>query len=120
MNVREWSIILRNLKVHENYTMNNLKIQNQKVISVQHISWFSPYVRKTHLRACCTRGAVEFFVHVSSLIFESIHISPLIATIKKNKIVSLLFNVGLKIFTNSSSSILTPTSLQLCCIINQF
>ena len=37
------------------------------------------------------------FGHISSLISESIHISPLIITIKKNKIVSLLFNVGLNI-----------------------
>ena len=33
--------------------------------------------------------------HVSSPISETIHISPLITTIKKNKIVSLLFSVGL-------------------------
>ena len=37
-------------------------------------------------------------VHVSSPISETIHVSPL-TTIKKNKIVSLLFNVGLNIFT---------------------
>ena len=35
--------------------------------------------------------------HVFSPISESIHISPLINTIKKNKIASLLFNVGLNI-----------------------
>ena len=33
--------------------------------------------------------------HVSSPIFETIHISLLITTIKKNKIVSLIFNIGL-------------------------
>ena len=37
------------------------------------------------------------FGHISSPISESIHISPLIVTIKKNKIVSLLFNLGLSI-----------------------
>ena len=58
--------------------------------------------------------------HESSLISESIHISPLITTIKKNKIVSLLFNVGLNIFTNLSSSIFTLTSLHLCCNIYSF
>ena len=47
--------------------------------------------------------------HISSPIFETIHVSILITTIKKNKIVSLLFNVGLNIFINSPSSILTPT-----------
>ena len=36
--------------------------------------------------------------HASSPISKSIHISPLITTIKKNKIVSLFFNVGLNIF----------------------
>ena len=40
-------------------------------------------------------------MHVSSPISETIHVSPLIITIKKNKIVSLLFNVGLNIFTTS-------------------
>ena len=39
---------------------------------------------------------------------------------KKNKIVSLLFNVGLNIFTNTSSSLLTPISLHLCCNIKLF
>ena len=39
--------------------------------------------------------------HVSSPISETIHVNPLITTIKKNKIVSLLFNVRLNIFTNS-------------------
>ena len=58
--------------------------------------------------------------HVSSSIFEIIHINPLIITIKRNKINSLIFYVGLNIFTNSSSSILTSTSLHLCCNINQF
>ena len=38
-----------------------------------------------------------FFAHVSSLIFETIHFSPLITTIKNNKIVSLFFNVRLTI-----------------------
>ena len=37
--------------------------------------------------------------HVFSSISETIHVNPLITTIKKNKIVSLLFNVGLNIFT---------------------
>ena len=37
--------------------------------------------------------------HVSSPISETIHVSPLITIIKKNKIVSLLFNVRLNIFT---------------------
>ena len=37
--------------------------------------------------------------HVSNPISETIHVSPLITTIKKNKIVSLIFNVGLNIFT---------------------
>ena len=58
--------------------------------------------------------------HVSSPISETIHVSPLITTIKKNKIVSLLFNVGLNIFTNSSSSIFTLISLHLYCIIYSF
>ena len=58
--------------------------------------------------------------HVSSLISETIHVSPLITTIKKNKIVSLLFNVGLNIFTNSLSSIFTLISLHLCCNIYLF
>ena len=53
--------------------------------------------------------------HVSSPISETIHVSSLITTIKKNKIVYLLFNVGLNIFHNSSSSIFTPISLHLCC-----
>ena len=39
--------------------------------------------------------------HVSSPISETIYVSPLITTIKKNKIVSLIFNVGLNIFTTS-------------------
>ena len=52
--------------------------------------------------------------HVFDLISESIHISPLITTIKKNKIISLIFNVGLNIFTNSSFFIFIPTSLYLC------
>ena len=43
--------------------------------------------------------------HVSSPIVETIHVSPLITTIEKNKIVSLLFNVELNIFTNSLSSL---------------
>ena len=60
------------------------------------------------------------FAYVSSPISESIYISPLIATIKKNKIISLIFNVRLNIFTNFSSSILTPTSLHLYCHINSF
>ena len=46
--------------------------------------------------------------HISSPISKTIHVSPLITTIKKNKIASLLFNVGLKIFTNSWSSLFTP------------
>ena len=46
--------------------------------------------------------------HVSSPISETIHVSPLITTIKKNKKVSLLFIVRLNIFHNSSSSIFTP------------
>ena len=46
---------------HKNYFMNNLKIQNQKVISVQHISWSSPNVTKAHLRACCTQGRSRIF-----------------------------------------------------------
>ena len=36
-------------------------------------------------------------VYVSNSISESIYINPLITTIKKNKIISLLFNVGLTI-----------------------
>ena len=52
--------------------------------------------------------------HVSSPIYNIIHFSPLITTIKKNKIVSLLFNVGSTIFTNSSSSLFIPMSLHLC------
>ena len=32
--------------------------------------------------------------HVSNLISETIHVSPLITTIKKNNIVSLLFNAN--------------------------
>ena len=58
--------------------------------------------------------------HVSSPISETIHFSPLITTIKKNKIVSLLFNVGLNIFTNFSSTIFIPTSLYLCYNIYSF
>ena len=58
--------------------------------------------------------------HVSNPIFETIHVSPLIITVKKNKIVSLFFNVGLNIFINSSSSKFTPTSLQLYCNIYSF
>ena len=53
-------------------------------------------------------------------ISETIHFSPLITTIKKNKIVSLLFNVGLTIFTNSSSFIFIPISLYLCYNIYSF
>ena len=60
------------------------------------------------------------FVHVSNPISDSIHISPLITTIKRNKIVSLIFNVRLNIFTNSSFSIFTPASLHLCCNIYSF
>ena len=59
-------------------------------------------------------------VHVSSLISKSIHISPLITTVKKNKIVSLFFNVRLNIFINFLAFILTPTSLYLCCNIKSF
>ena len=51
--------------------------------------------------------------HVSSLISETIHGNSLITTIKKNKIVYLIFNVKLNIFTNSLSSIFTPTFLHL-------
>ena len=58
--------------------------------------------------------------HVFSPIYQTIHFNPLITTNKKNKIVSLLFNVELNIFTNSSSSISTPTSLHLCCNIYSF
>ena len=49
--------------------------------------------------------------HVFSPISKTIHISPLITTIKKNKIFSLIFNVGLNIFNNSLSFIFIPTSL---------
>ena len=59
-------------------------------------------------------------VYVSNSISESIYINPLITTIKKNKIIPLLFNMGLNIFTNSSSSIFTLTSLHLCCNIYSF
>ena len=58
--------------------------------------------------------------HVFSPISETIHFNPLITTIKKNKIVSLIFNVGLTIFTNSSSSIFIPISLHLCYNIYSF
>ena len=57
---------------------------------------------------------------VSSQISETIYVSPLTTAIKKNKIASLLFNVGLNIFTNFSSSIFTLISLHLCCNIYSF
>ena len=63
---------------------------------------------------------MEIILNISSSQIATIHISLLITTIKKNKIVSLLFNVGLNIFTNSLSTKLTPTSLHLYCHINQF
>ena len=56
-----------------------------------------------------------FFIHQYQLI--TIYVNPLITKIKKNKIVTLLFNMGLNIFTNSPSSIFTPISLHLCCNI---
>ena len=40
--------------------------------------------------------------HVSNPLSESIHINPLITTIKKYKTISLLFNVGLNICNKSS------------------
>ena len=40
---------------------------------------------------------MEIILNVSSLIFAQIHISTLITTIKNNKIVSLIFSVGLNI-----------------------
>ena len=58
--------------------------------------------------------------HISNPISETIHFSPLITTIKNNKIVSLLFNMGLTIFTNSSSSIFILISLHLCYNIYSF
>ena len=59
-------------------------------------------------------------VYISNPISESIPINLLITTIKKNKIIPLLFNVGLNIFTNFSSSIFTLISLHLCCNIYSF
>ena len=59
-------------------------------------------------------------VYVSSPISKTIHVSPLITTIKNNKIVFLIFNVELNIFTNFSSSIFTLTSLHLCYNIHSF
>ena len=50
-------------------------------------------------------------VYVFSPISKTIHVSPLIIIIKKNKKISLIFNVGLNIFINSPSFIFTPTSL---------
>ena len=60
------------------------------------------------------------FAHVSNLISETIHVNLLITTIKKNKIVSLIFNVELNIFTNSSFFVFTPISLHLYCNIYSF
>ena len=55
--------------------------------------------------------------HVSSPISKIIHINSLISTIKKNKIISLLFNVGLNNFTNFLSSIFTFTSFYIYVVI---
>ena len=55
--------------------------------------------------------------HVSSPISKIIHINSLISTIKKNKIISLLFNVGLNNFSNSLSSIFTFTSFYIYVVI---
>ena len=55
--------------------------------------------------------------HVSSPISKIIHINSLISTIKKNKIISLFFNVGLNNFTNSLSSIFTFTSFYIYVVI---
>ena len=63
---------------------------------------------------------MENALNVSSLKYAPIHISLLITIIKNNKRVSLLFNIRLNIFTNSLSSILTHTSLQLYFHINLF
>ena len=45
-----------------------------------------------------TTSLCLFLAYVSNLISKLIYISPLITTIKKNKIISLLFNVRLNIF----------------------
>ena len=76
---------------HNNYENNTKK--NRHPLSFRRFkSWLS---------------FVTPLAHISNPISESIHISPLITTIKKNKIVNFLFNIRLNIFTNSSSSIFT-------------
>ena len=130
---RNWIILLNSINVKKEITQHYLDWGATLTLfkEIQALGWLN-FVTGVDLlwlvslkiqqsNKCLDTSTLHLpLTHVSSLISETIHVSPLITTIKKNKIVSLLFNVGLNIFTNSLSSIFTLISLHLCCNIYLF
>ena len=126
---RNWIILLNIIDVKKGNTQHYLDWGAALALfkEVQALGWLkfvtgadclwliSPRIQQPNKCCMAKTTSAQPLVHISNPISKTIHVSPLVITIKKNKIVSLLFNVGVNIFHNSSSSILTPSFLHLCC-----
>ena len=130
---RNWIILLNIINVKKEITQHYLDWGATLALfkEIQALGWLN-FVTGVNLlwlvslkiqqsKKCLDTSILHLpLAHVSSPISETIHVSSLITTIKKNKIVSLFFNVGLNNFTNSLSSIFIPISLHLCYNIYSF